>query len=79
MIRKNRPAPLPHWIKTPALFLKSMEKWGGFLPSKGAILRKSMNELMENIKEAIELCLEVRQKDVDMKTFVGVQQVEVSL
>ncbi len=40
----------------------------------------TLNELMENIKEAIELCLEVKSgngKDIDNIKFVGVQEVEV--
>ena len=37
---------------------------------------KTMDELLENIKEAIELCLEV-DKDVPKEQFVGIQQVQV--
>lgn len=37
---------------------------------------KTMDELMKNVKEAIELCLEV-QKDVPKEEFVGIQQVKV--
>jgi predicted RNase H-like HicB family nuclease len=42
----------------------------------------SLDVLMENIKEAIELCLEVqseKQQDVDEERirFVGVQEIEV--
>ncbi len=43
----------------------------------------TLDELMQNIKEAIELCLEVEQEQktaisVDHLKFVGVQQVEVA-
>ena len=37
---------------------------------------KTMDELMKNVKEAIELCLEV-QKDIPNEEFVGIQQVKV--
>jgi len=37
---------------------------------------KTMDELMENVKEAIELCLDV-EKDVPKEEFIGVQQVKV--
>lgn len=37
---------------------------------------KTMDELLENIKEAIELCLEV-DKDVPNEQFIGIQQVQV--
>ena len=42
----------------------------------------SLNELMKNIKEAIELCLEVKAEDKtrageDQNRFVGVQEIEV--
>lgn len=39
---------------------------------------KSLDELMERIKEAIELCLEVQEHDVEPLDFVGVQRVTVS-
>jgi predicted RNase H-like HicB family nuclease len=35
-----------------------------------------MDELLKNIKEAIELCLEV-EKEIPREQFVGIQQVEV--
>ena len=38
---------------------------------------RTMDELLKNIKEAIELCLEV-EKDVPEEHFVGIQQVQVS-
>ena len=37
---------------------------------------KTMDELMKNVKEAIELCLEV-EKDIPKEEFVGIQQVKV--
>lgn len=37
---------------------------------------KTIDELMDNIKEAIELCLEV-EKDIPKEEFVGIQQVKV--
>jgi len=37
---------------------------------------KTMDELMKNVKEAIELCLEV-EKDVPKEEFIGVQQIKV--
>jgi len=37
---------------------------------------KTMDELLKNVKEAIELCLQV-EKDVPKEQFVGVQQVQV--
>lgn len=42
---------------------------------------RTLDELMENIKDAIELCLEVQKKDkIKVETeckFVGVQQIEI--
>lgn len=37
---------------------------------------RTLNELMKNVKEAIELCLEV-QKEIPKEEFVGIQQVKV--
>ena len=37
----------------------------------------SLDELMERIKEAIELCLEVQEDDIEELDFVGVQRVTV--
>jgi len=37
---------------------------------------KSLDELMERIKEAIELYLEV-EKDIEVSEFIGVQVIEV--
>ena len=39
---------------------------------------KTIDELLKNIKEAIELCLEV-EKDFEEENFVGIQQVQVEL
>jgi predicted RNase H-like HicB family nuclease len=38
---------------------------------------RSMDELIDRIKEAIALCLEVAGEDVEPMEFVGVQQVAV--
>ena len=38
---------------------------------------RSLDELMERIKEAIELCLEVQEDDIQELDFVGVQRVTV--
>ena len=38
---------------------------------------KSLDELMERIKEAIELCLEVEEETESKVDFVGVQRVAV--
>ena len=43
---------------------------------------ENLNELMDNIKEAIALCLEVQQLDKkqtsdDVIKFIGVQEIEV--
>ncbi|MFN7630694.1 MAG: type II toxin-antitoxin system HicB family antitoxin [Cyanobacteriota bacterium] len=38
---------------------------------------RSLDELMVRIKEAIELCLEVQEGDVEQLDFVGVQRVTV--
>ncbi len=40
---------------------------------------KSLDELIERIKEAIELCVEVEGKTVEPLDFIGVQQVSVAL
>ncbi len=39
---------------------------------------KTMDELLNNVKEAIELCLEV-EKEVPEEHFIGVQQVQVEV
>ena len=38
---------------------------------------RSLDELMERIKEAIELCIEVQEDDIEELEFVGVQRVTV--
>jgi predicted RNase H-like HicB family nuclease len=38
---------------------------------------RSLDELMERVKEAIELCLEVHETRVQRLDFVGVQRVTV--
>ena len=39
---------------------------------------KTMDELLTNIKEAIELCLDV-EKDIPEDNFIGIQHVQVSV
>ena len=53
----------------------------GYVPSiKGCHTQgKTIDELMKNVKEAIELCLEVEGKKIEPEKFVGVQNIEVSL
>ena len=36
---------------------------------------KSLDELLDRIREAIELCLEVRQEETPVPEFVGVQRI----
>ena len=38
---------------------------------------KSLDELIERIKEAIELCLEVKQENAEALEFISVQRVSV--
>ncbi len=42
---------------------------------------KTLDELMANVKEAIELCLEVEQEEVheSKERFIGIQQVSVAV
>ncbi|WP_242063383.1 type II toxin-antitoxin system HicB family antitoxin [Nostoc sp. FACHB-892] len=40
---------------------------------------KSLDELIERIKEAIELCLEVEQENAEALEFIGVQRVSVQV
>lgn len=40
---------------------------------------KSLDELMERIKEAIELCLEFEQEQSEILEFVGVQKVLIQV
>lgn len=39
---------------------------------------KSLDVLMERIKEAIELCLEVQEEAPEMLDFVGVQRIAIA-
>ena len=40
---------------------------------------KTIDELMKNMREVIELCLDVeKDKTIDLPKFVGVQQIEVT-
>lgn len=39
---------------------------------------KSLDELMERVKEAIELCLEVEGEEVEPLDFVGVQRITIA-
>ena len=39
---------------------------------------QSLDELMERIKEAIELCLEVEEEEVSNFDFVGMQRIAVN-
>jgi predicted RNase H-like HicB family nuclease len=38
---------------------------------------RSLDKLMERIREAIELCLEVEQNEITKTEFIGVQRVTV--
>lgn len=40
---------------------------------------RSLDVLMERIREAIELCLEVEAEEVPFQEFVGVQRVQVEV
>ncbi len=39
---------------------------------------KSLDVLMERIREAIELCLEVTEEELDPLDFVGIQKITVT-
>ena len=39
---------------------------------------KSLDQVMERIREAIELCLEVQGKDTELLDFIGVQKIVVA-
>ena len=39
---------------------------------------RSLDELMERVKEAVELCLEVEDEGAEPLTFVGVQRISVA-
>ena len=56
---------------------------GYFVASVPALLgchtqAKSLDELMERIREAIELCLEVYGAEIEPLDFVGVQRISVA-
>ena len=38
---------------------------------------KSMDELIKNVKEVIELCLEEKHEGIEKSKFVGIQMIEV--
>jgi len=40
---------------------------------------KSLDKLMERVKEAIELCLEVQDREIEPLEFIGVQRVPVDV
>lgn len=56
------------------------EYYVGSVPSlKGCHTQgKTIGELLKNIKEAIELCLEV-EREIPKEEFVGVQQIQVKV
>jgi predicted RNase H-like HicB family nuclease len=39
---------------------------------------RSLDELMERMREAVELCLEVEGEPIEPMTFVGVQRISVA-
>lgn len=39
---------------------------------------RSLDEVMERIREAVELCLEVQGEDTELLDFVGVQKIVVA-
>ncbi len=39
---------------------------------------RSLDDLMERIKEAVELCLEVQGEDVEPLDFIGVQRIIIA-
>ena len=39
---------------------------------------KSLDELMERTKEAIQLCLEVEGEDIETLNFVGIQRITIA-
>jgi predicted RNase H-like HicB family nuclease len=39
---------------------------------------RSLDELMERIREAIELCLEVEGEDIERLDFVGIQRITIA-
>ena len=53
----------------------------GYVPSlRGCHSKgKTLDELMQNVREAIELCLEVQKDEAETEKFIGVQNVEVNI
>jgi predicted RNase H-like HicB family nuclease len=39
---------------------------------------RSLDELMNRVREAVELCLEVEGEEIEPMTFVGVQRISVA-
>jgi len=39
---------------------------------------KSLDALMDRIKEAIELCLEVEEEEIPISDFIGVQRIAIN-
>jgi len=39
---------------------------------------KSLDELMERVKEAVELCLEVAGEEIEPLDFIGVQRITIA-
>ena len=39
---------------------------------------RSLDELMERVQEAVELCLEIEGEEIEPLTFVGVQRISVA-
>jgi predicted RNase H-like HicB family nuclease len=39
---------------------------------------QSLDDLMERVREAVELCLEVEGEEIEPMTFVGVQRISVA-
>jgi predicted RNase H-like HicB family nuclease len=39
---------------------------------------RSLDELMERVREVVELCLEVESEEIEPMTFVGVQRISVA-
>ncbi len=62
------------------IIVKEDDYYVGSVPAlKGCHTQgKTIDELLKNIKEAIELCLEVEKK-VPEEHFVGIQQVQVKV
>lgn len=39
---------------------------------------RSLDELMDRVREAVELCLEIEGEDIEPMTFVGLQRISVA-